>query len=142
MVDVLPAVYAAITANSSITDLLGTLNTNTCVFTKRPVPENAAYPMIIVNPPFAITNPEDALVEKRPQISLDVAVYGEQERHYRDVDTIAFLIRTQFHRVRTALSVSGYIVYEIVATGPIPAPADDEEHIGRAVTLNIKLQPE
>ena len=74
MVDVLPAVYAAITANSSITDLLGTLNTNTCVFTKRHVPENAAYPMIIVNPPFAITNPEDALVEKRHQISLDVAV--------------------------------------------------------------------
>lgn len=142
MVDVLPAVYAAITGNSSITALLGTWNTNTSVFTKRPVPERASYPMIIINPPFSITNPEDALVERRPLISLDIAVYGEQEKHYRDVDAVAFLIRNQFHRIRTALTVSGYVVYEIVTTGPIPAPADDEEHIGRAVTLNIKLQPE
>lgn len=140
MVNVLSAIYAALLGNSSITDLLGSWNSNSSLFTRRPVPVDSAYPMIIVNPPYAIVD-DDGLVSRRSNIFVDVAVYGEKDEQYRDVDTIAFLIRNQFHRERTSISVSGYHIYEIVTTGPVPAPADDEEYIGRVVTLSIRIQP-
>ena len=141
MVSVLAAIYAALSGNSSITASLGTYNTNPSIFTRRPVPESASYPMVVVNAPFSIVD-DDALSARRSVISLDIVVYGEQDGHYRVVNTIAYLIRNQFHRLNDSLSVSGYEIYEIVTSGPVPAPVDDEEHIGRAVTLNIRIQPE
>lgn len=140
MVNVKSAVRTALVGNSSITALLGTYAGSPSVHTRRPVPVSATYPMIIVNDPATITD-DDALVARRSVIVLDVAIYGQQDDHFRDVDALGFLVRTQFHRIKSALTVSGYNIYEIVATGPIPAPTDDDEYVGRVVTLSIRIQP-
>lgn len=140
MVNILSAVRAAIIANSSVTSLLGTYAGQASVHTRRPIPVSATYPMIVINAPYSITD-EDALVARRSVIGLDIAIYGLQDTQYRVVDEAAFLLRTQFHRVKAALTVSGHNVYEIVVTGPTPAPVDDDEYVGRLVSLTVKIQP-
>lgn len=130
--------YAAITGESSITALLGEYLSQPAVFTRVPVPVGASYPMIVVMPAAAVAN-MDGLSAERPLVMKDIIVYGEQDSQYRDVETIAWAVRTLFHRKHDAITVTGYNVAGLSATGPIPAPTSDERHVARAVTLSIQL---
>jgi hypothetical protein len=94
--------------------------------------------MIVINSDTTIGN-EDGLVSRRPIIVRDLVVYGQQDDQYRVVEELAYYLRQKFHRQKRALTVSGYHVIDIVATGPNPAPTDDWNHIARAVTLTIRL---
>lgn len=109
------------------------------VFTRRPVPDGATYPLIVVSPDIAISD-EDGLKSRRPVVLRDLVAYGEQPDQYRVVEELGYLIRALFHRQKFSVIVPGYRVVDIVARGPQIAPTDDERHLARIVALRIRLQ--
>lgn len=145
--DLGPAFREAILGESAIADELATFNGEPAFFTRRPVPEEADYPMGLVNPPAAITD-EDGLRSDRPVWMGDVLFYGlkgapgSAEDQTRTVDRLGYRVRNLFHRNRFALSVGGFHVIDIRASGPVPAPVDDDKEIGRAVSLIVRLRRE
>lgn len=136
--DILPGLRSAIIAVPAITGKLGTYNGAPSVHTRRPVPSDAPYPMVVIGPIIARTD-DDGLSDFRPMVVIDVNVYGPQPASYRDVEAVAEAIYGLFHRHSSVLSVHGYTVIDIRCTGPSPAPVDDETKIGRRITLTIRL---
>jgi hypothetical protein len=137
------AVRAAIIANAAIADELAVYVGAPAVFTKRPIPDDAGYPCVVVEA-HAFAD-EDALVEMHPLIDVDVCVYGRndpQGSEYRAVETVGYNLRNLFHRQRWSIEISGASVTDIRARGPLPAPTDDEKTVGRVVTLQLRLTQE
>lgn len=137
----------AILGLTSVTDLLGTYAGEPSIFTRRPVPSEGVYPMVVISPDIVFVN-QDALVNFRPVIMRDLAVYGQAIREtselgqaddYRNIEAIGYALREAFHRHREMLVVDDHNVIDIVATGPIPAPTGDDRLLGRVVTLTIRL---
>ena len=99
---------------------------------------NSTYPLIVVSPDVSVSD-FDGLNNKRLQIVKDISVYGEQDKDYRTVETLAYYLRTLFHRNREAITVSSHRVMDIMVAGPVAAPVDDEKHVGRVVSLTVLL---
>lgn len=135
--EVLVPIRAAIIADAAIVAKLGTYQGAPSVHTRRPVPVDAGYPMVTVGP-IITRSDEDGINSFRPVVVIDINVYGEAAAHYRDVEAVADMIYAMFHRQR-AISVAGYSVTQITASGPSPAPADDDTHIGRRISLTLRL---
>ena len=136
--EILAPIYAAITAASAITTELGSYNGAAAVFTRRPVPDDAPTPMVAIGP--MVTRSEDDLVTAfRPSVVVDLLVAGDQKTEYRLVERVAELIYGLFHRQPDAITVDGYSVTQIRATGPSPSPADGDSKVARRVTLTIEL---
>jgi hypothetical protein len=136
--DVLPGLRAAVIAVPAITSKLGIYLGAPSVHTRRPVPADAPYPMVVIGPNIARTD-SDGLSDFRPMLVIDINVYGPQPDAYRDVEQVAELIYSLFHRQARALTVTGYTVTDVRCTGPSPAPVDDDSRVGRRVTLTIRL---
>lgn len=140
----------AVMAMVDVTDLLGTYIGEPSVFTRRPVPGEGTYPMVVISPNLA-RGDADALVTKRPIVMRDVTAYGYSIRdtvelgqvdQYREVEEIAERLFQNFHRTKDYLvqdAIEGYHVVDVVASGPVPAPVDNVRLIGRVVTLTIRL---
>lgn len=143
MPDLAVPLRAAIIDDSDIAPLLATYSGAPACFTRRPVPSNATYPLVVISPDITSTD-EDILAGERPVVVRDIAIYGQNDTvaQYRTVEEIGYLTRALFHRRKDVLSISGYRVIDIVAQGPMPAPTDDEQTVGRLVTLTIRLQPQ
>lgn len=145
--DLAPSIRAALIGDESIAADLSTWNNDPAVFTRRPVPADATDPMMIVNPPAAIGD-MDALTSERPIVMLDVAIYGKKgppgdgSDQTRIVERLGFRTRALFHRQKFSILPEGFSVIDITAAGPIPAPVDDEETVGRLVSLTIRLRRE
>lgn len=138
VLEILAPVRTAIIAHSTIITKLGSYNGSPSVHTRRPVPQDAGYPLIVVGPIVARGN-EDGVNDFRPVVVLDIVTYGEQPSHHRDVDEVAELLYQLLHRQRTAITVSSYSVVDLSCSGPVPAPVDDESRVGRRVTLTARL---
>lgn len=138
-VDIAPGLRTAILANDAIAPLLSVWNGEPAVFTRRPVPSQAKYPMIVINPDASISD-VDGLVARRPMVRRDIVVYGEQPNDYRTVEQIGYALRTQFHSKRFALQVDGYETIEIVVAGPRAAPVDSDTQVARAILATVKLE--
>lgn len=136
--DVLPGLRAAVVAVAAITDQLGAFNDAPSVHTRRPVPAEATYPMVVIGPVIT-RGDEDGVNDFRPVVVIDITTYGEQPTHYREVETIADAIYSLFHRQRHAFTVANWSVIDVRCTGPASAQADSESRIGRRVTLTIRL---
>lgn len=142
--DLAPAIRTAVIEAPFAGDL-ALYHGEPAVFTRRPVPPDAERPFVLVNPPAAISD-MDALASDRPLIMRDVLIYGWKgapgaaDDQTRVVEQIGFEIRDLFHRQKFGLRPDGFSVIDIRATGPIPAPADDEVAIGRVVSLTIRLR--
>lgn len=133
-----PALYAAVAARAFVVNRLGEYNGGPSIHTRRPVPEGAEYPMVVISPDVTFRD-EDGVDDDRPVITRDVAVYGEQPDAYRVVEEVGYELRSMFHRERNSLTVAGYNVIQITASGPVPAPTDDDRYVGRMVSLTIRL---
>lgn len=129
----------AIIGEIAITGSLAVFANAPAVFTRRPVPSEATFPMICVSPDIMISD-ADGLSSLRPVVTRDVTVYGQQDSAYRLVEDVGYLLRELFHRRKQSISVVGYHVVDIVASGPRPAPVDDDKLVGRVVTLTVRLQ--
>lgn len=132
-------IRTALVNDAIIAGLVGEWENEPAVFTRSPVPGDVPFPMIMVPFDAAYVN-VGALNSERPNVTRDIFIYGDQPDHYRAVETIAYRVRDLFDRNRFSISVEGYNIVLITATGPIPAPTDDEKSVGRVVTLNILAQ--
>lgn len=130
----------AIVGESAITSELDAYLGGLPVFTRRPVPDAAPYPMIVVSPDITVSD-EDGISDFRPVQVRDIAIYGRNSTpaNYRQVETIARAVYSLFHRQRTSITVSGWDVTQITARGPRPAPVDDEQTVGRVVEVTVHL---
>lgn len=134
--DFAPAIYSAIVNEVSISGLLSEYNGGPAVFTRVPVPTDAVPPFIVIFPDASISD-DDGINSDRPSLIRDITVYGDQPDQYRDVEQIAYSIRGLFHRERLSIIQADYDIIRIVATGPFPAPTDDESTVARRVSLDI-----
>jgi len=141
MINLASAFYDALSNDATITALLGTWNSNPSIHTRRPIPADAGYPLIVISPDITVSD-QDALSTFRPVIVKDIAVYGLQPNDYRTVEALGLLLRNKFHRLRFALTPpAGYKIIDIVALGPSIAPTDDDKKLGRVVSLTVRVQP-
>lgn len=109
------------------------------VFTRRPVPVNAPLPLVVISSDITI-NDEDGIHDTRLIVVRDVITYGRNDiDSYRQVEEIAYTLRGAFHRNRLALSLVEWSVVDIRASGPVMAPVDDEQTVGRLVGLTVRL---
>lgn len=138
--DISGPLRTSIIGNSNVTPLISTFEGEPAVFTRRPIPAAATYPLILIGPSISIGD-MDGLKVRMPLPRRDLLVYGEQPDDYRAVEAIAFYLRQQFHRQKFAVDLTpDYQVLDIRATGPMPAPSDDQKLVGRAVLLQLKLR--
>lgn len=142
-VDLAVAIRDALVAEASVTDNLDAYYGSFPVFTRRPVPADSPDICVVVSPDITSVD-DDGVSDLRPMIERDVAVYGPNDAadggaNYTLVETIAYAIKNFFHRTRTTITVSGWSVTQIVARGPVAAPTDDQQTVGRVVTLGIQL---
>jgi hypothetical protein len=137
-----PSIRAAL-LESPVAAGLATYQGVPAVFTRRPVPEDAAYPLAIVGPEVSVTD-QDLLNERVPVVVRDVVVYGQKgapgEDQYRVVEELAWAVRELFHRQKRSLTVADHHVVDVVTAGPIAAPTEDENLVGRLVSLTVRLQ--
>jgi len=140
MIDLLPILRKFIIDDPSVTANLTTYDNSKAVFTRRPVPEDAKYPFIIINPQ-SVDLDRDFLDLAFRDVVHNVIVYGQNDTsdHYRQVEETAFLIKNKFLRLtRTDLTLpTGFDFVRANSIGPFPAPTDDETKIGRAVSVTI-----
>lgn len=132
-------IRTAMIEHEPIISLLGQWKGEPAIHTRRPVPGDSPYPLILINPPSAIGD-EDGLTSDRPFALVDVAAYGRQPDQLREVEKLGFAMRRLFHRNKFALVMVGYSIIDIRAAGPMPAPVDDAKTVGRMVTLTIRLR--
>jgi hypothetical protein len=136
--DVLPGLFTYLSGQSALTTRLGGYHGGASIHTRRPVPDNAEYPMMTIGPVIAKAD-QDGINDHYPVVTLDVIVYGKQPDHYRDVEALAGAVFSLLHRRRNLFNVTDYQVADIRCTGPIPAPTDDDQHVARAVTVTLRL---
>lgn len=131
---------AALIGSAPITALLAAYKGSYTVFTRRPAPADATYPMIIVSPDIALSQ-NDGISNFRPVQTRDVTVYGQNDTpaKYRAVESLGYLIRGLIHSQPRSITVPDWHVVDINAVGPIPAPVDDDQTIARVVSLSIQL---
>lgn len=137
--DIAPPLRTAIMAATAISSKLALYAGEPGIFTRRPLPGDAIYPLILINPAAAIGD-QDYLNNQLPIVFRDVAVYGNQPDDYRLIEEIAYAIRDLFHRNKWAITPDGYDVIQIVAKGPIPGATDDQTTVGRVVGLTVQLR--
>ncbi len=132
-------IRSAIVANSAVTANLPAYLGSYPVFTRRPVPGNAPYPMIVISDDISLTD-QDGVNDFQPIAVRDIGVYGRNNilGQMEVVLAMAYLLRTQFHRKRLSLTVPGWNVTDIVVTGPTEIPMEDQI-VGRNVELTVRL---
>lgn len=136
--DLPAAFYSALTGDSTVTGYLGTYAASPCIFTKVPVPSDAPYPMLVVMPPASVTD-FDFLTTKNLRVIQDLIVYGRQDDDYRDVESLAWYLRTMFARDKDAVTLTDWSVLDIQVVGPSPAPVSDMQNVARRVELTLQL---
>lgn len=145
MTAIAPDIRTAIIAQPDVTNFLSQWNGAPAVFTRRPVPEDATFPMIVISPD--ITHGDwDGLKARRDTITKDVIIYGRvaapgsPEDHTRRVEAVALLLREVFHRQPRSLVNPSYRVVSINVTGPLIAPTDSDSIVARVVTLIVRTE--
>lgn len=141
--DLAPPLRAALIGASGVTDELDAYKSSYPIFTKVPVPDDAPDELVVVSSGFSVEE-NDGLTDERPVLQRDVMFYGRRstdpdQDQYRSVERMAFAAHALFHRQRLSITVAGWSVIDIVARGPAPAPVDDEQTVGRMVSLTISL---
>lgn len=140
MVDLLSNIRSLLLSDLDITQHLSIFNGAKAIFTRRPVPENADYPFIIINPPFSDTD-RDFLDLAFRDVTYNIIVYGNNDtsQNYRNVEDTAFKIKNKFLRLpKTGMTMPvGYSLVRGNSIGPFIAPTDDEKKIARAVSVTI-----
>jgi hypothetical protein len=143
--DLGPPLRESLMGNPDIALQLEQWSGEPAIFTRRPVPDDAPDLIILINPPASLTD-ADGLTSDRPIVSLYVAVYGRKgkpgtaEDQSRIVERLGFRIRTHFHRQRFSVQPEGFSVIDVRAGGPVPAPTDDDQTVGRLVSLIVRLR--
>ena len=145
ILDMLEALRDGVIAAPGVVAIIDQWKGETAVFTRRPLPDDAPDFCVLVNPAAAITD-ADALSRLRPIVVHDIAVYGRKgapgsaEDQTRDVERVAGYLQLHFHRNRFSVQPDGFSVIDVRASGPVPAPVDDEGTVGRIISVTVRLR--
>ena len=118
---VVQALYTALSGNSSLTALLGTYNTATCIFEGKQVPSAAPRPYISIRP---VTNLETFDTKNYTGLSVDmqIACYTDERETSIVLETILDQVISTLHRQE--LSMTDTNVF-LELSGSTDAPTDD-----------------
>jgi len=142
MIDLQPAIRTHILNDVTISSLLSTYQNQKSVFTRRPTPQDATYPLVIVSPIVGENENDYIGCNGRRTLTYDIAVYSNNDEalNYRNVEKIAFRLTQIFHRMdRFALTPPSGSIVQVTASSPFPGPTDDFVKVARIVTLNIEI---
>lgn len=143
MVDLSEPIRDAIIGAPAIANLLAQWNGEPAVFTRRPVPPDAPYPMCAISPNVAATD-ADWIVTRKPLIQRDIIFYAEADPWGEGVALVMqahYLARRLFHDNRFCISVPGFHLIETTVTAPINGPVDNPaEHVARGISVLFHLQ--
>lgn len=135
----LPQSLAAVIAgNGPIAAKLGQYLGNPSVHTRRPAPDGAEYPMVMISNSTGGGN-EDTLRTFRPIRQHQVTVYGLKAEQMRDVETLGEMIHDLLHRRPDLLTVDNHRVVEVVCDPPQYAPGDGDDVEGRVVQVTARM---
>lgn len=143
MIDLSAAIRTDILADPLAVDIGDYLSTK-ALFTRRPAPNDATnFPQVFVSP--QINGGQSDFINKPIRdVIYDIAVYGKNGNSvdYRLVEKIAFAIAQKYKRLgRFGITCpTGYSLVKAVGLGPRPAPTDDEETVGRVVSITFTIQ--
>lgn len=137
--DLAEPLRTALIGDAGIVALLATFSGAPAVFTRRPAPGDAVYPMIVVTGDLGVLN-EDGISDYRPIITrhIDVFAANDTPAHYRLADDIAYLVRTLFHHKKHSITVLGWNVVDIIVNGPEAIFTDDQIEC-RELSLEVRL---
>jgi hypothetical protein len=133
-------IYDALRLNSPVASVLSVYEAAPAIFTRRPVPAKAKYPMIVCAGDVTRVD-QDLLVDEMPRIIRDISIFGQNDTtaHYRAIESLGLMVRDLFHRKPASIIVPGWTVLDIIAQGPIVGPTDDDTTVHRLVTLTVRL---
>ncbi len=139
--DLTTPLYSALSANAAVTSKLATYKgkdgvEKPAIFMQDPAPKDAVLPYIIGGS-IPGDRPDDTKNCYGREVLRDLRIYTKNDGDNLKVEEIAEEVRRMFHRKRTALTVSGFAVNGISASGPMST--DSLEVYGRIVTLRISL---
>lgn len=142
--DLLSPLRDAVLAVPAVVAELAQWKGEPCVFTRRPVPSDAADPMVVINPPASIAE-QGGLTSDNPVVTHDVIIYGAKSApgsssdQTRAVERAIFALRDALHRQRFSVQVPGFHVIDVRVAGPMAAPVDDDGTVARMVTVTVRL---
>jgi hypothetical protein len=140
--DLTQSIRDGLLAEPLIADALPNYGSNgKTIFTRRPVPSDAPYPMIVISQDVSVTD-QDGIDHEKSVVIRDIAVYGKNEpaAAFRQVVDMAYVVRHLFHSRRdTLFPIGEYKLIDIRASGPRAAPTDDLQTVGRLVELTVRL---
>lgn len=144
MIDLAPKIRAAI-ISAPLASNISNFNGSKAVFTRRPAPEGAEYPMVFIGPQIQVAQDDFLNGKLRRSVVYDIFVYGQNDEasKYRTVETIAFAISKLFARPTNPFFLSattGYNIVGIVGTTSRPAPTDDLNIVGRMCSVTITIE--
>lgn len=143
MIDLQPSIRQYVLNDTEFISELAEYQNSKAVFTRRPVPEDATYPLAIVSPIVGEREVDFISCYGRRILTYDIIVYSNNDssESYRSVERAAYRLTKILHRVdRTAFSLpSGVSLIATTASSPFRAPTDDFVKIARGVTVNIDI---
>lgn len=143
MIDLAPLIRTSILNDTIATDIAN-FEGSKAIFTRRPAPDGANYPMVFISPqiPGAILDYLDG--ELRREVVYDILVYGQNDTaaKYRTVEKIGLALANKF--ARPSLNIitppTGFSIVKIVGTNMAVAPTDDLNIVGRFSTVTFTIQ--
>lgn len=141
--DLADPIRNALIGNGPIAAALAIYSGSPAIFTRRPVPSGATYPMIVCAGDVTRSD-QDMISDPMPVIIRDISIFGQNgttgaSNQYRAVEALGLMVRDLFHRQRQSLSVPGWSVLDVICNGPVVGPTDDDTTVHRLVTLTIRL---
>lgn len=142
MIDLSVAIRKHLLTIQDFIDIIASYKNSKSVFTYRPVPEDAEYPMSVISTTLGGTDSDYINCFKR-NIQYNVILYDKNlsPESYINIERVANSVARSFHRLNpTLLDLTGVNVVSVTASNPFPAPTDDNETIARAITLNFEVK--
>lgn len=143
MIDLQPAIRQFILSDTTFTAFLSTYLDTKAVFTRRPVPQDAQYPLAIISPLIADLQNDFVSCGGRRVITHDISIYStnDDSLSYRNVEAAAYRLSKIMHRIPAYSLVmpAGSSLIQTNAIGPLPAATDDLVKIARVVSINFEI---
>jgi hypothetical protein len=143
LIDLSSSIRTAI-LNDTLATNIASFAGSKAIFTRRPAPTDATYPMVFISPqiPGAIMDYLDG--ELRREVIYDILTYGQNDdaAKYRTVEKIGMAIAKKFARpsLKVITPPTGYSIVKVVGTNMSVAPTDDLNIVGRMSTVTFTIQ--
>ncbi|HBF40549.1 MAG TPA: hypothetical protein DDW19_01850 [Anaerolineaceae bacterium] len=129
------AVYEVLTADKTLTAMLGTYEGDAAIFTIDPAPGDAVLPYIVAAA-VPVQTPFDSKTTRGRTAWIDIRCYTGATGSAQAVDAIAERVRALLHR--EPLLIDDHIWLWSECTGPVSA--NEAEAYGRIVTLKVTFE--